>query len=239
MANPAGTMVKKWMHSLYESSNHQNYDNILSLMDPNPTAKLLDLGCDDGKWTKRVAGKLRTRSISGIEIIPERAAIARREGIEVTEGDLAKPLTLEADSFDVVHANQVIEHVPDIDLFTREIFRVTKPGGYAVVSTENASSWHNLGAMALGFQMFSLTNVSALRGGLGNPFAIHRDTKHEFSSWTHKTIFSYQGLLELFVAHGFERVEIKGAGYYPLPASLGIVDPRHAHFITARAYKPR
>lgn len=34
--------------------------------------------------------------------------------------------------FDVVHSNQVVEHVEDIELFAREIGRVTRPGGRGV-----------------------------------------------------------------------------------------------------------
>ncbi|WP_420873453.1 class I SAM-dependent methyltransferase [Mycolicibacterium neoaurum] len=34
--------------------------------------------------------------------------------------------------FDIVHSNQVIEHVNDLDLFAREVSRVTRPGGTGV-----------------------------------------------------------------------------------------------------------
>jgi hypothetical protein len=46
-------------------------------------------------------------------------------------------------------------------------------------------------------------------------------------------VFSYRGLRELFEANGLKVRAIRGAGYYPLAAGAGKVDPRHAAFLTA------
>ena len=83
----------------------------------------------------------------------------------------------------------------------------------------------------------SLTNVSSLKAGLGNPLAIQRGSTPFTGTWTHKTIFNYRGLIEMFETHGFRHVEIAGAGYFPLPAVLGRIDRRHSAFITALARK--
>jgi 2-polyprenyl-3-methyl-5-hydroxy-6-metoxy-1,4-benzoquinol methylase len=156
----------------------------------------------------------------------------------VTRADLSKPLAMLPDAhFDLIHANQVIEHVPNVDLFVSEIYRLLRPGGHAVVSTENGSSWHNVFAAAMGWQIFSLTNVSSLKAGLGNPFAIQRGGDPYTGTWTHKTIFNYRGLIEMFEAHRFSETVVKGAGYFPLPAFLGRIDPRHSAFITILARK--
>ena len=80
--------------------------------------------------------------------------------------------------------------------------------------------------------MFSLTNMSSKRAGIGNPFAIHRNENIELSSWTHKTIFSLRGIREFSQAHGFEIVKTEGAGYFPFPTNLAKMDPWHSHFIT-------
>ena len=55
-----------------------------------------------------------------------------------------------AGAFDVVHANQVIEHVFDLDRFVSEIKRVLAPGGRAIICTENIASWHSVAALFLG-----------------------------------------------------------------------------------------
>jgi len=229
--------LKDAFTSMFDAAYSLNRQNILDLCCFDNHAKVIDLGCDDGAWTSRLGQQIGSTDLFGVEIVPERANMASKRGVSVVTHDLALDLPFEADSFDVVHANQVIEHVPYIDRFAAEIFRVLKPGGYAVISTENASSWHNVFSLIMGWQMFSLTNLSTMRLGLGNPLALHRGEKDHLGSWTHKTIFSYCGLIDFLEAHGFRSVKVKGAGYYPLPSWVGKLDPRHSHFITAICYK--
>lgn len=164
--------------------------------------------------------------------------MARDRGIDVQVTSLEDPLPFANASFDLVHSNQVIEHVADVDVFVSETARILKPGGWAIISTENAASWHNVFAAAMGWQIFSLTNVSTRQLGLGNPLAPHRGEAGMAPSWRHKTILSYRGLAELAGVHGLTPRGMSGAGYYPLPASFGQVDPRHAHFITLLARRP-
>jgi len=226
--------MKQFLSRMYATAAHHNRRNILDAL-PVGAGSILDVGCDDGAWTRTLAERAGCVRIAGIEIVAPRAAEARTRGIEVMEADLNDPWPYDNASFDVVHANQVIEHVPSIDHFMAELHRVIRPGGTAVVSTENASSWCNVAAAAMGWQIFSLTNVSARRSGIGNPFALHREDAPEYSSWTHKVIFSYRGLQELFNLFGFQKTRILGAGYFPLPTVLGRIDPRHSHFITIQA----
>lgn len=83
--------------------------------------------------------------------------------------------------------------------------------------------------------MFSLTNLSSMYLGLGNPMAQLWGQQLDLPSWSHKTIFSYQGLKEFFEVYGFRVEKIVGTGYFP--ARFGKIDPRHGHFITIKAYK--
>ena len=147
--------------------------------------------------------------------------------------DLGERLPFEDGTFDAVVSNQVIEHVFDTDHFVAESHRVLKPGGLLVASTENLASWHNVAALALGWQPFSLSNVTRMRAGIGNPLAIHRaDPAGPPRSLQHFRVFSYRRLRELVETHRFNDVSIRGAGYFPLRTSLGRLDPRHAAFVT-------
>ncbi len=235
-------MLKTFFTRVYENANQLNRRNIIELArrarQKTGRVVLLDLGCDDGLWTRKLADAVGADEMHGVEIVEEPARKAAENGVKVKRLDLSQPMTeLPSNAFDLVHANQVIEHVPNVDLFVSEVYRVLKPGGYAVISTENGSSWHNVFAATMGWQIFSLTNVSSLKAGLGNPFAIQRGGTPYTGTWTHKTIFNYRGLIEMFQAHGFRKVAIAGAGYFPLPAILGKLDPRHSAFITAFAQK--
>jgi ubiquinone/menaquinone biosynthesis C-methylase UbiE len=233
-------MFRDYLLKMVEVAAKNNHKNIVSMVGKDKNAKFLDLGCDDGSWTIDVAKIIDTKRIFGIEIVPERAKRARAFGVTTHVSDLNQPLPFTAEEFDVVHANQVIEHVVNSDLFLSEIYRVLRSGGYAVISTENLSSWHNIFALVLGFQPFSMTNYSC-KGSIGNPLALWKKQESVYSnlsSWQHNRLFSYYGLKDLFVKHGFIIEKVKTAGYYPLPAFFSSIDPVHGHWITLKARKP-
>lgn len=222
---------------MYQSAEAVNRENLEDLVQDRPYPLFCDLGCDDGKLSTEIGLSSRAQSLFGIEVVPERASLARSRGVQVVVSDLAKAFPFADQSFDLVQANQVIEHVSDVDHFLAETYRVLRNEGVAVISTENGSSWHNIFAAAMGWQIFSLTNVSGRRGGIGNPLALHRGNPQTIASWRHKTIFNYQGLIAIVQAHGLSVVRVVGAGYYPLPATVGRFDARHSHFITIKAVK--
>lgn len=236
-------MLGSVYRSLFAQADRLNRANILAFAEhvagsTESPRRLLDLGCDDGTWTMELASRIAAAEVVGIEIVEDAARKARAKGIRVEPADLNHEIPMPSAHFDLVHANQVIEHVSSIDLFMTELFRVTRPGGHVIISSENGSAWHNVFAAAMGWQIFSLTNVSAKAGAIGNPLALHRGDQPFASSWTHKTIFNFDGFREIFRVHGFDDVRIAGAGYHPLPAIVGRWEPRHSHFITVLARRP-
>lgn len=220
----------------WERAMRENLGNIeSSLRDTPGGGALLDLGCADGRRTLEFARCARSRVVHGVELTTAHAEQARARGVNVVEADLNEPLPFEDESFDVVVSNQVIEHLSDTDRFVSELRRVLRPGGLAVTSTENLASWHNVVALMFGWQPFSLTNVTSRTAGVGNPLAIHRGEDTGLRSWEHVRVFAYRGLRELFEAHSFTIRRIAGAGYYPLGARVGRLEPRHAAFLTVSA----
>jgi SAM-dependent methyltransferase len=205
---------------------------------------MLDLGCDDGTWTSELAAAAGTQleRIAGVEIVEDAAHEARQRGIEVVRADLNEPLPFRDATFDLVHANQVIEHLVDLDRFVAELQRVLRPGGRAIVCTENLASWHNVAALVLGYMPFSLTNISR-QGAVGNPFTLAATGPSEFhESWLHTRVLTSIGLAQIFELHGFRVAQSFGAGYHPLPARvagwLASRDVRHAAFIGIVAERP-
>jgi len=232
-------IFKSLLGNLWLSAYKLDRKNSLSFLEKDNSCRLLDLGCNDGSLTMKLVQQSGAKEAFGIDIIEERLREAEKKGIKPVLSNLNDKFPFAACSFDVVCANQIIEHVSSLDRFVSDIFRVLKPGGYAIISTENASSWCNIFASLLGWQMFSLTNVSDKVLGIGNPLAVHRGRKDFLSSWTHKTVLNFLGLKELLEVHGFKVEGIKGAGYFPLPAFLGNIDKIHAHFLTLKLRKPR
>lgn len=189
--------------------------------------------------TLRIAESIRAKTVVGIDL--DRVALRKTKtrGIRTIESDLNCKIPLESDSCNVVSADQVIEHLSNIDGFVKEIYRILKPGGYGVFSTENLSSWHNLFALILGKQAFS-QHISS-KFFLGNPFSPHYK-KPLNTLFPHIHIFTIQGLKDLFETYGFYDRKIRGIGYFPFPPLAGrvleICDPTHTYFLAIRVRKP-
>lgn len=233
-------IILNYLMSQRTKAYNKNLQNILHLLKENKDAKILDLGCDDGQWTKKLAEKVQTNKIFGVEIVKNRAQKAKNLGVKVALSDLNNKLPYKNESFDIIHANQVIEHINDTDTFTSEIYRILKPGGYAIISTENLASWHNIVALIFGFMPFSLTNTTSKTGALGNPLAPHN--KEEFvkeNTWQHQKVFTTKGLKHLFSLFKFKVLKIKSAGYYPFGNLLAKLDKTHAAFITFKIKKQK
>lgn len=231
------------MERLWADADSAYRAKILDTLPVDRSASLLDVGCDDGAWTDVVRRKVGVPStqVAGLEIVSERAELARVRGFDVRSGDLEGRWPFEDSSFDIVHANQVIEHVKRLDHFVEEISRVLAPHGLAIVCTENLASWHNVAALLLGFQPFSATNISNVRP-IGNAMALHAGEEPAGESLQHIHVITLMALRDLFVAHGFLIKTSWGAGYHPLPGRLASrlagLDPRHAHFIAIAAFVP-
>ncbi|KPJ56630.1 hypothetical protein AMJ49_04390 [Parcubacteria bacterium DG_74_2] len=231
--------MKEYLEKLYRSAVDLNHQNILRLFERNNQANFLDLGCDDGTLSIKFAKQIGAKNIYGVEIVDERIKIAKAKGVKVKRFDLNKKFDFEDNFFDIVHGNQIIEHLYNSDNFISEVYRVLKPSGYVIISTENASSWCNVFASVMGWQIFSLTNFSSKKSGIGNPFAVHKndDSNLKPESWNHIRIYNIRGLKEYFEVFGFKVEKIKGAGYFPFPAWMGNIDKTHAHFMTFKVRK--
>jgi SAM-dependent methyltransferase len=236
--------LRRAMQRMWEEAEADYRRRLLASVPHDPSARMLDVGCDDGEWTSAVAGAagIPPGQTWGIEIVEERRRLAEARGYRVRAADLDARWPFDDASFELVHANQVIEHVHRLDHFVTEVRRVLVPGGRAVICTENLASWHNVGALVAGWMPFSLTNISE-KGTVGNPVSLHRgETPAHTSSWQHTRVLSLKGLRAIFTMHGLDVTSVFASGYYPafgrVGAALSRRDPAHAHFIGVVARRP-
>lgn len=229
-----------YLYKIYRQTERANKRQILQLIEPRPNGRLLDCSCADGEFTVRVANCARVAEAYGVECIDERIADASDRGVIVTKADLNGPLPYRDHFFDIIHANQVIERLFSTDLFLAEARRVLRADGYAILSTSNLASWHNVLSLALGIQPTPMQISS--EGTVGNVFDPLQGARHPSQSNSHLRIFSYQGLHELCAQHGFRVEAMRTVGYYPLPLSLARfmcqIDSAHGAFLIVKL-RPR
>jgi SAM-dependent methyltransferase len=97
-----------------------------------PTAaRVLDAGCGSGRT---MVDLRRYGEVVGIELSEDAAEIAReRDCGDVVIGRIEQ-LPFEDGTFDLITCLDVIEHTPDDRAALRELRRVAKPGGWALVT---------------------------------------------------------------------------------------------------------
>ena len=101
--------------------------------------RLLDVGSGAGTITAGLARIVGAEHVIALEVGEDSAAITRAElerqglgDVEVRVGD-AQALPFEDGSFDVVHAHQVLQHLPDPVRALSQFRCVTRPGGIVAV----------------------------------------------------------------------------------------------------------
>ncbi len=198
--------------------------SILSLLGDSPQASLLDLGCGDGSFTGRMGKRMGTNNLSGIDII-ERSCL----GVVTTIRDLEEPFPFPDTFFDIVVASQIIEHIHDTDGFVKEIYRVLKPTGNAIISTPNLSSLHIVLLLLLGRQPITCS----ISDEIGEEW-MEKGPRH-------RRLFTMVGLVKLLEFHGFAIEKEICSGYFPLPRIPARVactlDRWHSNCITVRVRK--
>jgi 2-polyprenyl-3-methyl-5-hydroxy-6-metoxy-1,4-benzoquinol methylase len=107
---------------------------------------LLDFGAGKGLFTGELARLGRLRSVTGVDIMWRPDDLPEGIGNWIV-GDLNAPLNVPEDSFDVIVAIEVIEHLENPRATAREWFRLLRDGGTIICSTPNNESWRSLLAL--------------------------------------------------------------------------------------------
>ncbi|MEV0225570.1 methyltransferase domain-containing protein [Streptomyces sp. NPDC050704] len=115
-----------------------------------PHMKILDIGCGPGTITADLAELVPDGRVTAVDrapgILARARATAAERGLANVEFAVADVHALDYpdDTFCVVHAHQVLQHVGDPVRALREMYRVTRPGGLVAVRDADyaAMTWY-------------------------------------------------------------------------------------------------
>ncbi|MDP3891751.1 methyltransferase domain-containing protein [Nocardioides sp.] len=173
--------------SVLRSHRNRTLANSAAYLAPHLEAgqRVLDVGSGPGTITADLARAVAPGEVVAIEIDEAAAAITRdelsRQGVDNARVIVGRSEALELadDSFDVVHAHQVLQHVGDPVQSLREMARVCRPGGVIGVRDSDYAAfvWHpRLPGLDRWLELYD----EAARANGGEPNAGRR-----LLAWTH------------------------------------------------------
>jgi 2-polyprenyl-3-methyl-5-hydroxy-6-metoxy-1,4-benzoquinol methylase len=169
---------------------------------PSDARDVLDVGCCAGYGGRVIKSRMPHVRIVGLDIVKARLDEVDPSVYQSTICGFANAIDVPRDSFDVVVAGEVIEHVPSVQVFPTlcELFRVLRLRGRILLTTPNPHYLRNW-----------LQNQSVM----SEP---HHVSQHTPSSMRRKLEDA-----------GFSRIRIHGSGrmtkylgqYFPVPFVYG------------------
>lgn len=114
---------------------HQKFLQYFEKQNFSKDLKILDIGAGHGAFTKKLFDM--GYSVDACDLFPEAFHFDQVECLKV---DITQPFPYENESYDLVIAIEVTEHILDHEVFFSEINRILKPGGQLHLSTPNILS---------------------------------------------------------------------------------------------------
>jgi ubiquinone/menaquinone biosynthesis C-methylase UbiE len=124
-------------------SHQSTNDKVFTLVLPHlrDGARVVDVGAGEGYFSKMVGDHVQSdlsrtpeSVLAACDLFPE---FFRYTGVRCDPINADGSLPYPDESFDVACSLEVVEHIKDQFAFARELHRVVKPGGVAIVSTPN------------------------------------------------------------------------------------------------------
>jgi SAM-dependent methyltransferase len=167
------------------------FTELLSRFYKGAHPSILEYGCGPGG---NIAFLRKIGDVSGADVSPDAIALARGKGFARLDLlSAGKPLPYSDQSFDIVTALDVLEHISDDAAAVRELYRVLRPGGVLLVSVPAFSwLWSEHDEALSHFRRYSRRELHALLSG---PFTV-----------LYSTYFCMPGVLAHFVRRCINRI---------------------------------
>jgi SAM-dependent methyltransferase len=134
----------------------------------------LEVGAGAGSMTRWLAEAVgESGKVVAIDLDTHFVANINQPNVEVLEADV-RHLSLDNDSFDLVHARYVLIHIPDFQVALTNILRLLKPGGWLVLEEPDFSAARAVVGERAACQSIDRVNQSILQmfGNRGMDYAL-------------------------------------------------------------------
>jgi SAM-dependent methyltransferase len=149
-ANDKNLKIRQDIHSRYSVPFVQFPDWVLSRVLWHGDERILDVGCGAGNYYDRLRVLLPAIQYVGVDIEPgmldNHAARHAPTGLRLSAAD-AQALPFPEGTFDVVMANHMLYHVPNVERALDECRRVLKPDGVLIAATNSANTMPEFNAL--------------------------------------------------------------------------------------------
>lgn len=242
-----------WINSVNNSVN-DIVKNIAVYLKASKKKKInvLDLGIGSGLITKRIQENVEWKkkiNFFGCDCVVDNSA--KKICKKIKKFNFEKPFPYKNNKFDIIIANQVIEHLVLKSHFINECRRILNPEGMLILATENISSLDNIFSIILGQEPFSQHTSELFHTNtfLSPHFMMsyqdkkikNKILKREFKKvfgtrkhFGHKNVLSYFGLKRILEVAKFKNIKIKGFGHLLFLTSIF---PYHSKIINSYSIK--
>lgn len=211
-------MTKIIDHYKYWNKTHKENEKLrlrekssLKIISSLPNIKdVLDAGCGHGKFMLSLKKMRPELKLKGVDYSNAEVKTAKKYGLDVKQMNFENGIKMKSNSFDLVYAGEIIEHLYNTDLFVSESNRILRKGGYFIITTPNLLAWFNRILAVIGIQpLFLEPSTKSKLVGAG----ILGKLKKESAPVGHVRIFTIQALKDILEMNGFEVVKIYGNPY--------------------------
>ena len=139
-----------------------------------PYKNVLDIGAGNGTDLQIVKDVNINSNLYALEYYPPNISKLKSQGINVSSINLEKDrFPYDEEYFEVIIANQILEHTKELFWIFHEATRVLRVGGKLIIGVPNLASLHNRVLLMVGKQPTPIKSASAHIRGFTKPDLLH------------------------------------------------------------------